>query len=379
MKTNKFINYSKQNIDLEDIKAVSSALNDEFITQGKRIDEFEKKLKKLFKCKHSLAVSNGTAALYLSFKSLNLKKNDKVIISPFTFLAAASCCRLLQLKEKFIDIDPKTLNIDLDLVEKELESKNYKVLVVTDFGGLPADWDRLNNFRKKYKISIINDNCHALGSKYKGDIGYATKFADIAVQSFHPVKHITTGEGGCILTDNKKIFDRLKILRSLGIIKNKKKHWEYDLIEPSLNFRISDIQCALGNSQLSKVNNRILKKREIAKKYDTFFSKYNFFKTPTNDSDYFNSYHLYPLVINFKKLKKNKNELMKFFLKNNVRLQVHYIPTYRMTAFKNWNKIKFPISEEVFKNIISVPIFDSLKKNEIDKVIKLFKVFFKLK
>ena len=301
------------------------------------------------------------------------------MISPFTFLAAASCCRLLNLSEKFIDIDPNTLNINLDLVEKELKKKIYKAIIVTDYGGLPADWERLKTFKKKYKISLINDNCHSLGSKLKGDEGYAVKFADLVVQSFHPVKQITTGEGGCILTNNKKIYNKIKILRSLGLKKNKNKHWEYDLIEPSLNFRISDILCALGSSQITKVKKRIIRKRIIAKKYDDFFSKYNHFKIPLDNKNYQNSYHLYPLRIDFKKLKKTKNELMNYFFNNKVRLQVHYIPTYRMGIFKKWNKRDFPVTEQVFKNIVSIPIFDDLKKEQFNKVIKLFKIFFNLK
>ena len=379
MKTDKIINYSKQNIDSDDIKKVSLALNDDYITQGKRVIEFENDLNKFFKSKYSLAVANGTAGLYLSLRSLSLKKKDKVIISPFTFLAAANCCKLLNLTEKFIDIDKKNLNINLDLVEKELKKKIYKAVIVTDFGGLPADWHRLNYFKKKYNIYLINDNCHSLGSKFKGDLGYAAKFADLVVQSFHPVKHITTGEGGSILTNNNKLYNKIKNLRSLGVIKDTKKYWKYDLIEPSLNFRISDIQCALGSSQILKVKNRIKKKRIIAKKYDAFFSKYDFFKIPIDNKDYYNSYHLYPLRIDFKKLKKTKTQLMNYFFKNKVRLQVHYIPTYRMKIFKNWDKKNFPICEEVFNNIVSIPLFDKLKNEQVDKVITLFKKFFDLK
>ena len=375
----KIINYSQQKVDAEDIYNVSLALNDDYLTQGKRVVHFENNLSKFFKSKYCLAVSNGTAGLYLALKSLNLKKNDKIIISPFTFLSAASCCKLLNLKEKFIDIDTKTLNINIDLLEKELKKKIYKAIIVTDFGGLPADWERLNSLKKKYNIYLINDNCHSLGSKFKGDQGYAVKYADLAIQSFHPVKHITTGEGGCILTNIKKIHDKIKILRSLGIVKNKKRYWEYDLIDPSLNFRISDIQCALGSSQITKVKKRIEQRRKIAKKYDSFFSKYNYFKIPLDNKEYQNSYHLYPLRINFKKFGKTKTQLINYFFKNKIRLQVHYIPTYRMTIFNNWDKKKFPVCEEVFYSIVSIPMFDSLTKQQINKIIILFKKFFDLK
>jgi len=306
LKYSKYINYSRQSINSSDIKNVSQSLRDEFLTQGNKIIKFETNLRNFFKCKYSLAVSNGTAALFLSLKALNLKKNDSIIISPFTFVAAVNCCKLLNLKEKFIDIDPLTLNIDLNLVEKEIKKKKYKAIIVTDYGGLPADWERLNFIRKKYNISIINDNCHSLGSMYKNNLGYATKYADLVVQSFHPVKTITTGEGGCILTNNKKIYTKAKLLRSHGIVKNKRKYWDYDVLESSLNFRISDIQCALGITQLSRAKNKILKKRSIAKKYDNFFKKYNFFRTPLNNKKFYNSYHLYPLVIDFDKLKKKK-------------------------------------------------------------------------
>ena len=152
MKYYKYINYSRQSINSSDIKNVSQSLRDEFLTQGNKIIKFETNLRNFFKCKYSLAVSNGTAALFLSLKALNLKKNDSIIISPFTFVAAVNCCKLLNLKEKFIDIDPLTLNIDLNLVEKEIKKKKYKAIIVTDYGGLPADWERLNFIRKKYNI-----------------------------------------------------------------------------------------------------------------------------------------------------------------------------------------------------------------------------------
>ncbi len=379
MKYFKYINYSRQSINSSDIKNVSQSLRDEFLTQGNKIIKFETNLRNFFKCKYSLAVSNGTAALFLSLKALNLKKNDSIIISPFTFVAAVNCCKLLNLKEKFIDIDPLTLNIDLNLVEKEIKKKKYKAIIVTDYGGLPADWERLNFIRKKYNISIINDNCHSLGSKYKNDLGYATKYADLVVQSFHPVKTITTGEGGCILTNNKKIYTKAKLLRSHGIVKNKRKYWDYDVLESSLNFRISDIQCALGITQLSRAKYKILKKRSIAKKYDNFFKKYNFFSTPLNNKKFYNSYHLYPLVIDFNKLEKKKDDLIYFFYKNKIRLQVHYVPSYRFTIFKKWKSKNFPNCEKIFKNIISIPIFDELTNSELNKIIKLFKKFFNLK
>ncbi len=379
MKYSKYINYSRQSINSSDIKNVSQSLRDEFLTQGNKIIKFETNLRNFFKCKYSLAVSNGTAALFLSLKALNLKKNDSIIISPFTFVAAVNCCKLLNLKEKFIDIDPLTLNIDLNLVEKEIKKKKYKAIIVTDYGGLPADWERLNFIRKKYNISIINDNCHSLGSMYKNNLGYATKYADLVVQSFHPVKTITTGEGGCILTNNKKIYTKAKLLRSHGIVKNKRKYWDYDVLESSLNFRISDIQCALGITQLSRAKNKILKKRSIAKKYDNFFKKYNFFRTPLNNKKFYNSYHLYPLVIDFDKLKKKKDDLIYFFYKNKIRLQVHYVPSYRFTIFKKWKSQNFPNCEKIFKNIISIPIFDELTNSELKKIIRLFKKFFNLK
>ena len=379
MKYSKYINYSRQSINSSDIKNVSQSLRDEFLTQGNKIIKFETNLRNFFKCKYSLAVSNGTAALFLSLKALNLKKNDPIIISPFTFVAAVNCCKLLNLKEKFIDIDPLTLNIDLNLVEKEIKKKKYKAIIVTDYGGLPADWERLNFIRKKYNISIINDNCHSLGSMYKNNLGYATKYADLVVQSFHPVKTITTGEGGCILTNNKKIYTKAKLLRSHGIVKNKRKYWDYDVLESSLNFRISDIQCALGITQLSRAKYKILKKRSIAKKYDNFFKKYNFFRTPSNSKKFYNSYHLYPLVIDFDKLKKKKDDLIYFFYKNKIRLQVHYVPSYRFTIFKKWKSKNFPNCEKIFKNIISIPIFDELTNSELKKIIRLFKKFFNLK
>lgn len=379
MKAQRIINYSRQNIDKSDINYVISSLKKDIITQGNYVSEFENKLKSYLKSKYCFAVSSGTSGLYLAAKALNWKKNDKIIISPFTFAAAANVCKLLEFQEIFLDINYDDLSLDINLLEKKLKKSKIKGVIITDYGGLPSQWDKIYSLKKKYKFDLINDNCHSLGSKYKNDTGYAAKYADIVIQSFHPVKHITTAEGGSILTNNKSLVKRLENLRSHGIVRNKLKHWIYDIIEPSLNFRISDLNCALGLSQLRKLTKKIHKKRQIAKSYDNFFNKYSIFRIPKNNSKFYNSYHLYPLIIDFKKTKTSRDILIRYFLKNKIRLQVHYVPTYRMKIFSMWNKKKFPITERVFKSIVSIPIYENLEIANIIKIKKLFIKFFNLR
>ena len=227
------ISYGRQSINDNDIKSVTKVLKSDFLTQGPVVKQFEQNLSNFFKCKHAIAVSSGTAALNLISQVLGWKKNDIIIASPITFISSSNCILHAGATPHFVDINMDDFSIDLNKLEKEIitllkKRKNLKAVVVTDFAGHPSNWIELNRLKKKYKFKLINDNCHSMGSSINNDYGYAVKYADLVSLSFHPVKNITTGEGGAILTNNNKYSKILKYLRSHGVVRNakmKKKNW----------------------------------------------------------------------------------------------------------------------------------------------------------
>tara|TARA_B100000795_G_C22802905_1_gene442926 strand:+ start:3557 stop:4696 length:1140 start_codon:yes stop_codon:yes gene_type:complete len=376
------ISYGRQNIDKEDIKSVVKVLKSDFLTQGPIVKKFESRLEKKLNTKYVCCVSSATAALQLVAKSLNWKKGDKIVSSPITFIAGIAGAIHCGAFPEFIDIDKNTFNIDPNKLEDKLKKqKNIKAALITDFAGQPSDWEDLHYLKKKYKIHLINDNCHSLGAKYKNNIGYAAKYADVSCLSFHPVKHITTGEGGAILTNNKKLHSKFNLYRSHGITRSKnniKKPWLYEIDELGFNFRLSDISAALGISQLQKLDKFIKYRQEIAKKYNESLSEIHELKLPDLKPNRTHAYHLYVLRINFKKLKKNKFDLFQLFLKNKIKLQVHYIPIFLQPYFKKNYKIKhkdFQNTMDYYEEAFSIPIYYGLKNETIFKVNKLLKKF----
>ena len=372
------ISYGKQNIDNRDIKGVIKVLKSEYLTQGPIVKIFEKKIAKKLKTQAVSCVSSGTAALHIIAKSLGWKKGDIIVSSPITFVAGIANALHCGASPEFIDIDENTYNIDPNKLEYRLKkNKKIKAAIITDFGGQPSDWEDLSYLSKKYKIRLVNDNCHSIGAKYN-----ATKYADVSCLSFHPVKHITTGEGGAILTNNKKIYSKLNLLKSHGILRidNKKKPWFYKINELGFNYRLSDINAALGISQLEKLEKFIKFRQKIANKYNKIFSEIDEIKTPYLKSDRTHVYHLYVLRINFKKINKSKSQLFHFFKKNGIKLQVHYIPIFLQPYFKknyNINYKDFKNTLSYYEEAFSIPIFYGLKDETINKVKKLLKKFLK--
>ncbi len=374
------INYGKQYIDKYDIKNVVQTLKSNFLTQGPKVKEFENNLKKKFKSKRVLVVSSGTAALHLINRSIGLKSGDKVISSPITFLSGIATSMHCGAIPDFVDINKKTFNLDPQRLEDKLKKeKRAKAVIVTDFAGQPSDWDDLFYLRKKYKIKLINDNCHSIGSKYKNLTGYASKYSDATAMSFHPVKNITSGEGGAILTNNEEIFEKSKVLRSHGIIKeDEHEKWYYEMVDLGYNFRLSDIHASLGISQLRKLEKFVKFRQGIAKKYNKLFFNLNHVSIPYLEKNRTHSYHLYVLQIDFKKINKNKSELFKIFQRNGISLQVHYIPLFLHPYFiKNYKfkKNDFPNSMDYYEKSFSIPIFFGIKESIIRKTFSLIKKF----
>ena len=291
------ISYGRQNVDKDDIKSVVKVLKSEFLTQGPIVKKFENQLEKKLNTKYVSCVSSATAALQIVAKSLNWKKGDIIVSSPITFIAGIAGAIHCGAFPEFVDIDKNTFNIDPNKLEDKLKKKKkIRAAIITDFAGQPSDWEDLYYLKKKYKIQLINDNCHAMGSSIKLDKGYATKYADLATLSFHPVKAITTGEGGAVLTNNSKLYSKFNLYRSHGIIRssnNTKKPWLYKINELGFNYRLSDISAALGISQLQKLDKFIKYRQEIAKKYNQSLSEISELKLPILKPNRTHIYHLY--------------------------------------------------------------------------------------
>ena len=376
------INYGKHFIDKNDIKSVVSVLKSDFLTQGPKIYEFEKALKSFFGAKYVACTSSGTAALHLCGLALNWKKKDLILASPLTFVASTNAVLYMNAKVDLVDINYETYNIDINKLKiklNDLKKKGKKIhtLIATDYAGQQSDWPKLRDLSRKYKFKLINDNCHAIGAKISNDQKYAVKYADLVCHSYHPVKNITTGEGGSVLTNNRKLFKKINILRSHGIVKNKKQPWKYSINELGYNYRLTDIQSALGISQLKKLKYFINRKKKIAKIYDNKFKNIDIFEIPKVQSNVSHSYHLYPLKIKFDKLKISKDQLLIKLRSKGINLQVHYIPIYHHKLYKIKNKFNFPNTEIFFNQAVSLPIYFSLRDSQVKLVIKtILKIIF---
>ncbi len=375
------INYSQHYIDKNDLKSVEKTLKSNFLSQGSETLNFEKALNKFFGSKYSSVVSSGTAALHLIGKVLKWGPEDFIITTPLTFAATANSICYSGAIPLFVDIDPSTGNIDLNEIEKKIKKKNrlkkkVKAVIAIDYAGNPCDWKDLRFLANKYGLKLINDNCHALGAKYLNDKNYAVKYADIVSQSFQSLKNITTGEGGAIITNDKRIFEKVKILRSHGISKGLKKnmHWKNNMSILGYNYRLTDFQSSLGISQLKKVNFLLKKRARIASVYNRNFSQIENITIPYTKKKNIHAYHLYPLQIDFKKIKKNKDKMFKYFLKKNFRLQVHYTPLYHYNFYKKKFGYKpkfFPNTENFFRKEVSIPIFPNFKEKDQLRFINL--------
>lgn len=383
------ISYGKQTIDQSDIDAIIEVLKGDWLTQGPAVDHFENNLCEYFKSDYACAVSSGTAALHLTALALNWKPGDIVITSPITFLATANCIAYVGATPDFVDINPNSYTIDPNQLEEkirnlQLKGQRVRAVIGVDFAGHPCDWESLRNIANKFSIQLINDNCHAIGASYLKNYQYAIKYADVVTQSFHPVKHFTTGEGGAVLTNNKKIDHKIRTLRSHGMekktseLENFHEPWFYKMNEIGFNYRITDIQCALGSNQLKKLNSFLLKRREIAKVYNDQLSNIEGLKIPMTSDDVEHAYHLYPIQVNFKKIKIDKVQFFNKMKNSGVNLQVHYIPIHLQPFFMKkygFKKDEFITSEEFYKKEISIPIYPNLSEDQLNLIIDRIKFF----
>ena len=378
------INYGKQFIDSNDIKAVVKVLKSDLITQGHQVEKFESALKLKFGAKFCRVLSNGTAALHLAGMALGWKKGDIILTTPISFLATANCILYSGATPDFVDINNSSYNIDTDKLANKIKKLNFRskkvvAVIATDYAGNPCDWDALKSISKKYDVKLVNDNCHAMGASYNNDDKYAIKYADIVTHSYHPVKHITTGEGGAILTNDKIIDKKVFSLRSHGVRKDLKTKnsngcsWYYEMHDLGFNYRITDFQCALGFSQLKKLNKFLKRRREIAEIYNSKFKNKSFITVPKINKNCKHAFHLYPLRINFDQLGISKKKLFKMLNKKKINLQVHYIPIHLQPFYKKKFGFKdgdFPVAEKFYKDEVSLPMYFSLQNKQVYNTIK---------
>lgn len=387
----KFYSYGKQTIKQDDIDAVVNVLKGDWLTQGPYVKQFEDDLAKKFNAKYVSAVANGTAGLHLIGLALGWNKDDIIITSPITFLASANCILYSGATPDVVDIDSVTYNVDLNKLEEKIleyrkKNENVKAVVAVDYAGLPCDWKNLRELADKYNFQLVNDNCHALGAEIDNNPTYACKYADVVNMSFHPVKHITSGEGGAVLTHNEEIDEKIKVLRTHGMTKDEKYltksegSWYYEMHELGYNYRITDIQSALGSSQLKKLDGFVKRRNEIATYYDNAFAGDARFRIPKVGENVKHAYHLYPLQIKFDQLQITKRVFFERMRKNNIGLQVHYIPIHLQPYYKNnfgFEEGDYPIAEEFYKNEVSIPIYPLLEDDDLEYLVKTIKALAK--
>jgi UDP-4-amino-4,6-dideoxy-N-acetyl-beta-L-altrosamine transaminase len=379
------IPYGKQNITREDLDSVTETLLSDFLTQGPKIEEFEKKFAAYIGCEYAIAVANGTAALHLAAIALNAGERGKVITTPITFAASANCIRYCGGEVDFVDINPDTLTIDLDLLENKLQkspSGTYAGVVPVDFAGMPVDLEKLRSIADKHSLWIIEDACHAPGgyfsdSNSKKHLCGNGDYAELAIFSFHPVKHIACGEGGMITTNDKALYDKIRLLRTHGITKEEhllhENHggWYYEMQELGYNYRLTDFQAALGVSQLSRADKGLERRLEIAANYDKAFKELEMKTFPARKQDK-HAYHLYIIHTSRRK------ELYDYLRTHKIFAQVHYIPVHMQPYYKGlgFSKGMFPHSEHYYEGCLSLPMYPSMTNEEQQFVIDTIKSFF---
>jgi UDP-4-amino-4,6-dideoxy-N-acetyl-beta-L-altrosamine transaminase len=379
---NIIIPYGKQNITQEDINAVIEALKSDYLTQGPKINEFEIEFANYVGSKYAVAVANGTAALHLCTLALGVKEGDKVITSPLTFVASANCVRYSGGEVVFSDIDPSTYLLDIDKVKKILENSpkgTFKGIIVVDFAGRTVDLEAYKKLADEHKLWIIEDACHAPGGYFKDSIGSIqqcgnSNFADLAIFSFHPVKHIACGEGGMLTTNNEHLYKKLLQLRTHGIIKsddlyinsidfaggsNQYPLWYMEMQELGFNYRLTDFQAALGLSQLKRADVGILRRRALAANYQEAFKNKSFIKGQSGVVEG-HAYHLYIIEV------ENRLELYNFLRTKYIFAQIHYIPCHLMPYYRQfgWKEGDMPHAENYYNHCISLPMYPTLTNEE---------------
>jgi perosamine synthetase len=373
-----FIPYGHQWIDEDDIQAVVDALRSDWITTGPKVSEFEKAVAEFVGVKEAVAVSSGTAALHAAMYAIGIEPGDEVILPPMTFAATANAVVFQGGTPVFADVDPETLLIDPAQVEAKISSRT-KAIIAVDYAGQPCDYDALKSIADKYNLFLIADACHSLGAVYKGrNVG---TLADLTIFSFHPVKHITTGEGGMVVTDKPQFAKQIRLFRNHGINidfrnREKNKSWLYEIVDLGYNFRLSDIQCALGISQLKKLPGFLKTRREIAKCYNNAFEEIENITPLLVKKQRQSAYHLYVVKSEFESSGWSRSEFFMKMHREGIGVNVHYIPVHMHPFYRKHFKTDVglcPIAESVYEKIVSLPIFPQMTEDEVSRVIQIIR------
>lgn len=375
--------YGRQSISESDLERVTYILQSDWLTQGPEIEKFENAVAEFTGVNHAVAYSSGTSALHGAYFAAGLMPENEVLLAPITFAATGNAALYLGATPVFCDVEPDTGNIDISKVEAKI-SKKTKILVGIDFAGHPCDADELREIANKHNLIFIVDAAHSLGGKYKGKP--AGSLADMSILSFHPVKSMTTGEGGMVLTNDDNYYDRLMKFRTHGIEKRHDKlvntdedqgSWYHEMQELGYNYRITDIQAALGNSQLERLPEFIKRRRQIATEYRKRLATIPGIKTLT-EKDYVESaYHLFPILITKEPVASNRKLVFEALRAENIGVQVHYIPVYRHPYYQNnvvaQNKPDCPNADKFYEGEISLPMFPSMTEQDIQDVVTALK------
>jgi len=382
------IPYSHQSIDANDIRKVAEALKSDWITQGPKVREFEESLAGYCGARFAVAFSSGTAALHAAYSAAGLSNEHEIITSPITFLATANSSLFLGARPVFVDIEANTGNINPLLIDQAI-TEQTKAIVPVHFSGHPVELDEIGKIAKKYSLLLIEDACHALGAKYKNTTIGDCRYSDMVIFSFHPVKSITTGEGGAVLTNNEEFCNKLIMFRHHGITKDRKifqnksdavGEWYHEMQCLGYNYRLTDIHSALGISQLRKIDRFIQRRREIVEAYAEAFRDNEFFDTPVEKSYAKSAWHLYPIRLK-DKYKRTKAEIFAKLRERGLGVQVHYIPVYLQPYYQqlDYKRGLCPNAEDFYQREISIPIYPAMTDEDVNYVIEtIFSVFKKI-
>ena len=370
----RFIPYGRHFIDEEDIRAVVEVLRSDFITQGTKVKEFEEKLARYCGSKYCVVFNSGTAALLGAYYACDISEGDEVITTPITFVATTNMLFVLGARPVFVDVELDTGNINAEMIENAITEKT-KAIVPVHYAGHPPEMEKIKSIAERYHLKVIEDACHALGAEYKGSKIGSCKYSDTTVFSFHPVKHITTGEGGAVLTNDDNIYEKLLLIRNHGINRDKfiyeaEGDWYYEVQALGFNFRLTDIQASLGISQLKKLDKFISRRREIASYYHQELKENPFFELPVEKPYALHSYHLYPVRLK-DPLANRKREVIRILREKGIGVQVHYIPLYKHPFYreKGYSNVFLRNAEDFYKKVFTLPIFPSMREEDLLRVV----------